>query len=60
MTIQVLVVDDSPQWRVFIRSLLERIPSVRVVGEASDGLEAIKKTTTLRPDIVLLDIECRC
>ncbi|HEX9110371.1 MAG TPA: response regulator transcription factor, partial [Terriglobales bacterium] len=57
VTMQVLIVDDSPQWRVLVRSLLERIPSLRIVGEASNGLEAIKKTTTLLPDIVLLDIE---
>ena len=56
MAIQVLVVDDSHQWRVLVRSILERIPSFQVVGEASDGMEAIEKATTLTPDVVLLDV----
>jgi DNA-binding NarL/FixJ family response regulator len=56
MTTQVLVVDDSPQWRAIVRSLLEHIPSLRIVGEASNGVEAIQKASTLLPDIVLLDI----
>jgi two-component system, NarL family, response regulator NreC len=52
----ILVVDDFDPWRSFVRSILERIPSFRVVGEASDGLEAIEKAATLAPDVVLLDI----
>ena len=57
MTTQVLVVDDSPLWRAAVYSLLEHIPSLRIVGEASNGVEAIQKAATLLPDIVLLD--CR-
>ena len=42
--------------RALVRSLLEHIPSLRIVGEASNGVEAIQKASTLHPDIVLLDI----
>jgi DNA-binding NarL/FixJ family response regulator len=56
VTTNILVVDDSDRWRRLVRSILENVPSFRVVGEASDGLEAIKKATTLLPDVVLLDI----
>ena len=56
MTTQVLVVDDSPQWRGVVHSLLEHLQSFRVVGEASNGVEAIQKAAMLLPDIVLLDI----
>lgn len=55
-TIRILVVDDFQQWRLLARSILERGPRFRVVGEASDGVEAIKKAATLLPDVVLLDI----
>jgi two-component system nitrate/nitrite response regulator NarL len=51
-----LLVDDSDRWRSLVRSILENIPQFRVVGEAGDGLEAIKKAGVLRPDVVLLDI----
>lgn len=53
---RILVVDDFHAWRVIVRSILERIPSFRVVGEASDGLEAINKAAILVPDVVLLDV----
>ncbi|HET6179942.1 MAG TPA: response regulator transcription factor [Candidatus Sulfotelmatobacter sp.] len=52
----ILVVDDSDRWRSVARSILENIPSFRVVGEARDGLEAIKKAAALVPDVVLLDV----
>jgi DNA-binding NarL/FixJ family response regulator len=49
-------VDDSDPWRSLVRSILESVPSFRIVGEASDGLEAINKAATLLPDVVVLDI----
>jgi DNA-binding NarL/FixJ family response regulator len=52
----VLVVDDFKQWRQFACATLQDIPDVAVVGEASDGPEAIEKAAKLRPDLVLLDI----
>jgi DNA-binding NarL/FixJ family response regulator len=52
----VLLVDDHVMVRAGIRGLLDSIPSVEVVGEASDGYEAIEKAEALSPDLVLLDI----
>lgn len=56
MTTRILVVDDSAQWHVLVRSVLRSIPSLQIVGEASDGIEAIEKAVTLNPDVVLLDV----
>jgi DNA-binding NarL/FixJ family response regulator len=53
---RILLVDDFVQWRLAVRTILEAVPGFRIIGEASNGLEAIEKTATLRPDIVLLDI----
>ena len=57
VTIDVLVVDDSPLMRRIITSLLESDPRIRVVSTASDGYEAIEKVKTVRPDVVTMDIE---
>jgi len=57
ITIDVLVVDDSPLMRRIITNLLESDPGIRVVSTATDGQEAIEKVKTLRPDVVTLDIE---
>lgn len=56
MTIRILVVDDFEPWRCLVRSILEPIQGLEVAGEAANGLEAIEKTATLLPHIVLLDI----
>ena len=55
-TVSVLVVDDYKPWRNFILSRLEKWPRLQVVGEASDGQEAIEKSGELQPDLILLDI----
>jgi len=54
--VRVLIVDDSESWRRRISTMLQQRPELQVVGEASDGLEAIQKCEGLRPDLVLLDI----
>lgn len=54
--IRVLVVDDHALVREGIKSLLQGIAEITVIGEAADGLDAIEKARTLRPDIVLMDI----
>jgi len=54
--IRVLVVDDHAILRDGIRSLLESQEDIIVVGEASDGSEAIELVGTLQPNIVLMDI----
>jgi DNA-binding NarL/FixJ family response regulator len=52
----ILVADDFLDWRVRIRSIMQRRPEWQVICEACDGLQAAEKATELRPDIVLLDI----
>jgi DNA-binding NarL/FixJ family response regulator len=54
--IQVLIVDDHAILRDGIRSLLERQGGIIVVGEASNGREALAQVGELRPDIILMDV----
>lgn len=54
--IRVLIVDDSPTLRGFVRAVLESDPELQVVGEACDGEEAIVLCHRLEPDIVTMDI----
>jgi len=56
LSIRVLVADDYEPFRRFICSKLESRPDLKVVGEASDGLEAVEKAQALKPDLILLDI----
>ncbi len=55
--IRVLVVDDHTLVRDGITALLQLAPDIEVVGEASDGKEALAKTRDLKPDVVLMDLE---
>jgi two-component system, chemotaxis family, chemotaxis protein CheY len=52
---RILIVDDSRQIRKALREILER-NNFNVVGEASNGTEAIKLSGSLSPDLVMLDI----
>ena len=54
--LRVLLADDHGIVRRGLRSLLESQPGIEVVGEASDGLEALKACTDSNPDILILDI----
>jgi DNA-binding NarL/FixJ family response regulator len=54
--VRVLVVEDFDQFRRLICSMLGKMPGLRIVGEASDGLEAVREAEKLQPDVVLLDI----
>jgi DNA-binding NarL/FixJ family response regulator len=53
---RVLVVEDSEPFRKIICSTLGKRPELQIVGEASDGLEAVQKAEELQPDLILLDI----
>jgi DNA-binding NarL/FixJ family response regulator len=55
--IRILVVDDHHVVRQGLVALLNIIPSIEVVGEASDGLQAIDLHKNLRPDITLMDLQ---
>ena len=54
--ISVLVVDAQPLQRFGFRMLLESTPDTEIVGEAENGAEAVRRTTELHPDVVLMDI----
>jgi len=54
--IKILIVDDHTLVRDGIRSLLALIADVEVIGEASNGREALKKVRELLPDVVLMDL----
>jgi len=53
---RVLIVDDEKLARERLRELLNEIPGHAVVGEATNGNEAVEKTAELNPDVVLMDI----
>lgn len=53
--IKILIVDDSKTSRKMLRGILEDA-GMEVIGEAADGQEALKLYTSLKPDIVTLDI----
>jgi DNA-binding NarL/FixJ family response regulator len=53
---RILVVDDFEAFRRFLCLRLEEMTHCEVIGEASDGLEAVHKAETLRPDLILLDV----
>jgi DNA-binding NarL/FixJ family response regulator len=55
--IKLLLVDDHPVVRKGINSCLARHEHLQIVGEAADGVEALKKARELMPDIVLMDID---
>jgi len=55
--ITVLIADDHALFREGLRMLLEQEPGIRVVGEATDGIQALGLAEALNPDILLLDVQ---
>jgi len=55
-SLRVLVVDDHDGWRRFVSGIVAMQPEWRVIGQASDGLEAVQMTEQLQPGLILLDI----
>jgi len=54
--VRIVIADDHPIFRDGLRRLLEAEPDLKVLGEASDGAEAVKLARQLKPDILLLDL----
>jgi DNA-binding NarL/FixJ family response regulator len=54
--ITVLIADDQPLQRLGFRMLLDSNPDTEVVGEANNGADAVRRTTELHPDVVLMDV----
>ncbi len=54
---RVLLVDDSAQVREGLRTVLTLAGDIEIVGEAGDGLEAVSAAQTLRPEVVVMDLE---
>ena len=57
MAIKVLIVDDSGFFRKRIEEMLKPDSQITVVGTASNGIEAIEKAVSLRPDVITMDVE---
>lgn len=55
--VRVLVVDDSPTVRAVLARRLDSHPGLEVVGNATDGIDALEQIKVLRPDVVTLDVE---
>jgi len=56
-TIRVLIADDCPQVRESLQALLETLEGITVVGQARDGQEAVAMAASLRPQVVVMDLE---
>jgi DNA-binding NarL/FixJ family response regulator len=54
--LRTLIVEDHEGLRAFLRSLLGNETQCVVIGEASDGLQAVQRAQELQPDLILLDL----
>ena len=54
--LRILICDDHSLFREGVKTILSAQPEMEIVGEASDGLQAVEMTIALRPDLVLMDI----
>ena len=55
--IDVLIVDDHPVVREGLAAMLSTQPDIHVVGEGASGVDAIRLTRELKPDVILMDLE---
>ena len=56
LLISLLIVDDHPVVRDGLRGMFESAPGFRVLGEASNGVEAVERAADLDPDVILMDL----
>ena len=54
--IRILLVDDYERWRRFLSKALQVESQLQIIGQVSDGLEAVQQADQLQPDLILLDI----
>lgn len=57
MPVRLLLVDDSAFFRRRLKEMLERDPRLKVIGEATNGVEAVEMALQFRPDVITMDIE---
>jgi DNA-binding NarL/FixJ family response regulator len=55
--VRVLIADDHPLFRKGLRTLLDSMPQMAVIGEATSGREAVESALALEPDVILLDLQ---
>jgi DNA-binding NarL/FixJ family response regulator len=55
-SLRVLIVDDHALFRKGLQLVLDKEPDIDVVGEGSDGLEAVERAQELMPDVILMDV----
>lgn len=53
---RLLVVDDYEPWQRFVSTVLQTQTDLRIIGQVSDGMEAVRQAHELQPDLILLDI----
>jgi len=54
--LQIMIVDDQAVFRHALRALLKILPNLSIVGEANNGQDALELALTVKPDVVLMDI----
>ncbi|HCG02816.1 MAG TPA: DNA-binding response regulator, partial [Chloroflexi bacterium] len=54
--IRVMLVDDHVFWRRGVKQIIDEQPDMEVVAEASNGEEAVSRATSVRPEIILMDV----
>lgn len=55
--VRVLIVDDHPLFAKTLEAMIAGHPELELVGEAGDGIEAIRLAATLQPDVILMDVD---
>lgn len=55
--VRVLLVDDAKEVRQNLRTTLALFGNIEIIGEAANGLDAVRLTESLQPDVVLMDLE---
>lgn len=56
MAIKVLIIDDDERERIVLRYIIEQMDDVKIIGEATNGIEGVMLAKEKKPDLVLLDI----